>query len=64
MLKHNESRLPDGGELMTDAQYKGLLVEQRKTLLRLRKMAESAGNTEIVQEIDEELEVINEKLEF
>lgn len=64
MVKTNNSQLPDGGEFMTDAQYKGMLVDQRKLLEDLRKLAEEAGNTAIVRKIDEELEVIKTKLEF
>lgn len=60
----NSSQLPNGGEYMTDAQYKGLLVDQKKLLERLRKMAEAAGNTEIMEMIDGELETITVKLEF
>ena len=47
-----------------DAQYKGMLVDQRKTLLSLRKMAVEAGNTAIIEKIDEELLTIETKLEF
>ena len=49
---------------MTDAQYKGMLVDQKKTLMSLRKMAEEAGNIVIVEKIDEELAAIETKLEF
>lgn len=63
-MTKNNSCLPDGGELMTDAQYKGMLVDQRKLLETLRKMAQDAGNIAIVEKIDEELEVIKTKLEF
>ncbi|MCD8192558.1 MAG: hypothetical protein LUD55_07190 [Oscillospiraceae bacterium] len=49
---------------MTDAQYKGLLVDQRKLLKDIREMAEAAGNIEIIERIDKELEIIAIKLAF
>ena len=64
MADTNNTKLPDGGEGMTDAQYKGMLVDQRKTLMSLRRMAEEAKNIAIIEKIDEELAAIETKLEF
>lgn len=64
MANINGSQLPNGGEYMADAQYKGLLVDQRKLLKDIREMAEAAGNTEIMERIDKELEIIAIKLAF
>lgn len=64
MAEHDNSYLLDGGEHMTDAQYKGMLVDQRKLLENLRKMAQEVENYAIVEKIDEELDVIKTKLEF
>ncbi|MCC8047509.1 MAG: hypothetical protein LIO52_00240 [Oscillospiraceae bacterium] len=64
MANINCSQLPNGGEYMTDAQYKGLLVDQRKLLKDIREMAEAAGSAEIIERIDKELEIIAIKLAF
>lgn len=65
-MADRESVLLNGGEDfgMTDSQYKGMLIDQRKLLVALRKMAEDAGNAEIIQKLDIEIEAINQKLEI
>lgn len=64
MARGGESNLPDRGEYMTDAQYKGMLVDQKKVLTQIREKAVNDGNTGIVEMIDKELEAIETKLKF
>ena len=65
MTKFENSRLPDGGEEgMNEPIYKGMLVDQKKLLLELRKMAVKSENTEIIEKIDEEVEAIETKLAY
>lgn len=66
MTERNKSILLDGGEEMgmTDAQYKGMLLDQLKSWKRILEMVKSAGNTEVQIEMEKEIELIEEKLKF
>ena len=65
MTKFENSRLPDGGEEgMNEPIYKGMLVDQKKLLLELRKMLGEAETTKVIEKIDEEVEAIETKLAY
>lgn len=60
------SCLPDGGEEMgmTDAQYKGMLIDQMDDWQKVLDMATKAGNADIRAEAEKQIAKINEKLKF
>lgn len=66
MAEYNDSHLPDGGDDMgmTDSQYKGMLMDQLQVWKRILAMAIAAKNSDIQEEVEKQIEVINEKLKF
>lgn len=49
---------------MTDTQYKGMLLDQLEAWKRILDMALKAKNTEIQNEVEKQIAIINEKLKF
>ena len=66
MAEYNNSHLPDGDDDMgmTDSQYKGMLMDQLQVWKRILAMAIAAKNSDIQEEVEKQIEVINEKLKF
>lgn len=66
MAKYDESNLLNGGEEMgmTDNQYKGMLLDQLEIWERILKMAKAAGNSDIQEEVENQIAKTNEKLKF
>lgn len=60
------SCLLNGGEEMgmTDNQYKGFLLNQLKSWKKLLDLAIKAGNTEIQEHAEIEIETLNDMLKF
>lgn len=58
--------LLDGGDSvgMTDAQYKGLLLDQLEDWQEVLDLAVEAGNTDIQAKAEKQIAKINEKLKF
>lgn len=65
MTERNTLTFLNGGEEMgmTNEQYKGMLLDQRKSWKEILKLAIKAGNTEIQEKVESELETIDKKLE-
>lgn len=49
---------------MTDSQYKGMLLEELEDRKRILDLAIKAKNTEIQNEVENQIAKINEKLKF
>ena len=49
---------------MTDNQYKGKLLDELQAWQKVRKMAIAADNKEIIEFVEEQIALINEKLKF
>lgn len=49
---------------MTDAQYKGLLLDQLEDWQEVLDLAVEAGNTDIQAKAEKQIAKINEKLKF
>jgi endo-alpha-1,4-polygalactosaminidase (GH114 family) len=66
MAERNNSNLLDGGDSvgMTDAQYKGVLLDQLEDWQEVLDLATKAGNTEIQKKAEKQIAKINEKLKF
>lgn len=66
MAERDNSRLLDGGDSvgMTDAQYKGMLLDQLKDWETVLELAVKSGNAEIQKEVEKQIAKINEKLKF
>lgn len=60
------SYFPNGGDDMgmTDNQYKGMLLDQLEIWQEILEMAIKAGNTEIQEKVEKQIEKTNEKLKF
>lgn len=66
MAMCNETCLLNGGDCvgMTDAQYKGMLLDQLEDWQDILELAIKAGNTEIQKKVEKEIAKIDEKLKF
>lgn len=66
MADTNNAQLPDGGEEMgmTDAQYKGMLLDQQRVWQEVLELMEEEAYAIATEKIEQELAVINEKLKF
>lgn len=65
-MSEQSSSLVYGGEenLMTDAQYKGLLFDQMNELQEILELAIAAGNKEIQEKAEKRIAQIKTKLKF
>ena len=66
MAKNDNSRLSNGGEEigMTDAQYKGMLLDQQRVWLEVLDLVKHEEYAKAIEKVEQELVVINEKLKF
>jgi hypothetical protein len=66
MAEHNGSRSSEeiDSEGMTDAQYKGWLLDQLQDWQDVLDMAIKAENTEIQKKVETQIATINKKLQF
>jgi len=65
-MAEREYDLLNGGDSvgMTDAQYKGLLLDQLEDWQEILDLATEAGNTEIQAKAEKQIAKINEKMKF
>lgn len=65
MTGSNKIGLSSGGETgMTDAQYKGLLLDKREIWKKYLELAIKAGDTDAQKEAEKEIALLEEKLKF
>ena len=65
MSEHSSSSLYGGEEMgMTNEQYKGLLLDQLADLKRILKLAETANGPAVVEEVENQITKVTEKMKF